>query len=102
MRKGFLGSILTLVAGTGLTLAQSPATDSSPQLAGFFKLKESKKETKADKPSSAASLPEPTCPEPGISIPDGPNAFEAMPEHGAASANYNEHGDYYPCGHYWA
>src|SRR5947208_3156417 len=119
MRKGFVGSILTLVAGTGLTLAQSPApapappapaaaapaaADGSTLLAGFFKHKEARKEAKKGDAgeSKAASLPEPKCPEPGVSVPDGPNAFETGPEQGGPKTRYIDHQDYYPCSHLWA
>src|SRR5438105_13132143 len=104
MRKGFLGSILTLVAGTGFTLAQSPppapeppapaaaapAADDSTQLAGFFKRKEAKKEAKKGDAREAKPdpLPEPKCPEPVVSVPDGPNAFEAGPGQGGPKTRY--------------
>src|SRR5581483_9513288 len=94
MRTGFLGLLATLFAGAGTLLAQAPPPalprpPAGPPLPPLWVgtpsalpagATEPATDTKADK--SAAPAQAPACPpetDVGISIPEGPNAFNADP-----------------------
>jgi hypothetical protein len=99
MRTGFLGLLATLVAGAGVTLAQAPPPAlpapppgppvpppwiTNPNLLPAVAPAPAGEPTAGDtkKDESKAATPTPACPpeaDVGISIPEGPNAFNADP-----------------------
>src|SRR5437879_818123 len=101
MRRGILGSIMTLVAGAGLSvgqtvpgpsLVQGPATgtvsrpDGQPTPAGLLLRRD------AEPTLSNA------CPVAGVEVPDEPNAFDGY----TGSEKPWDRQRSWPCSHWWA